>query len=52
MVKIWEEIMPYLLDINRSYHSFYVNADYNAGYYGEEELKAPPLQKYIAGKLS
>ena len=25
MVKVWEEIMPYLLDINRSYKSFYHN---------------------------
>jgi len=28
------------------------NADYDTGYYGEEELKAPLLWKYIAGKLS
>jgi hypothetical protein len=28
------------------------NANYDAGYHGEEELEAPLLQKYIAGKLS
>ena len=28
------------------------NANYNAGYYRKEELKAPLLQKYIAGELS
>jgi hypothetical protein len=28
------------------------NANYNAAYYREEELKSPLLQKYIAGKLS
>jgi len=27
------------------------NANYNTGYHGEEELKAPLVQKYIAGKL-
>ncbi len=52
VVKFWEEIMPCLLDLNRSYKRFYDNANYNAGYYGEEKLKAPLLQKYIAGKLS
>jgi len=28
------------------------NANYDAGYYGEEELKAPLLQKYVARELS
>jgi hypothetical protein len=28
------------------------NANYDAGYYGEEELKASLVQKYIAGELS
>ena len=28
------------------------NANYDAGYYGKEKLKAPLLQKYIAGKLA
>jgi hypothetical protein len=28
------------------------NADCDAGYYGEEELKASPVHKYVAGKLS
>jgi hypothetical protein len=28
------------------------NAYYDAGYYGEEELKVPLIYKYIAGKLS
>lgn len=28
------------------------NANYDAGYYGEEELKAPLVHKYVAGKLS
>ncbi len=28
IVKIWEEIMPYLLDLNRSYKLFYHNAYY------------------------
>ena len=25
MVKIWQEVMPYLLDMNKSYKSFYCN---------------------------
>jgi hypothetical protein len=28
------------------------NANYDAGHYGEEELKASLLQKYVAGELS
>jgi len=41
-----------MLKMNRSYKRvFYDNANYNAGYYGEEKLKAPLLQKYIAGEL-
>ena len=28
------------------------NADYDARYYGKEELKAPLLQKYVAGEFS
>jgi len=28
------------------------NANYNAGYYGEEELQIPLLYKYVSGKLS
>jgi len=28
------------------------NANYDASHYGEEELKAPLLQKYIAWELS
>jgi len=28
------------------------NAYYDTGCYGEEELKVPLIQKYIAGKLS
>ena len=30
MVKVWEEIMPYLLDMNRSYRRFYHNLNYKA----------------------
>lgn len=25
VVRIWEDVLPYLLDMNKSYHSFYVN---------------------------
>jgi len=28
------------------------NTDYDTGYYGEEELKAPLVYKYVAGELS
>jgi hypothetical protein len=28
------------------------NANYDAGYYGEEELKTPLLQKYVAWEFS
>jgi hypothetical protein len=28
------------------------NTDNDAGYYGKEELEAPLIYKYIAGKLS
>jgi hypothetical protein len=28
------------------------NADYDTGYSGEEELKAPLIYEYVAGKLS
>jgi hypothetical protein len=28
------------------------NADYDAGYYGEEELKVTLAHKYVAGKFS